>query len=37
VDYLQILGFAMGYTLEEMQYDSHRVKDKDFESKLKRG
>lgn len=35
--YLQILGLAMGYTLEEMHYGVHRIKDEDFEHKLKRG
>jgi len=33
--YLQLLGLAMGYSLDEMQYTSHRVKDVDFENKIK--
>jgi heterodisulfide reductase subunit B len=32
--YLQILGLAMGYTLDEMQYGTHRIKDEKFEKKL---
>jgi heterodisulfide reductase subunit B len=32
--YLQILGLAMGYTLDEMQYGNHRIKDESFEKKL---
>jgi len=32
--YLQLLGLAMGYSLEEMQYNMHRVKDKNLEGKL---
>ena len=35
--YLQILGLAMGYSIEEMQYGAHRVKDENFEHKLGRG
>jgi len=34
--YLQLLGLAMGYSLEEMQYPSHRVRDLAFEDKLKK-
>ncbi len=34
--YLQLLGLAMGYSLEEMQYPSHRVRDSAFETKLRR-
>ena len=33
--YLQLLGLAMGYSLEEMQNDSHRVRDPTFEEKMK--
>jgi heterodisulfide reductase subunit B len=33
--YLQLLGLAMGYSLEEMQYGSHRVKDSGFEEKVR--
>ena len=33
--YLQLLGLAMGYSLDEMQYTSHRVKGVDFENKIK--
>jgi heterodisulfide reductase subunit B len=32
--YLQLLGLAMGYSLEEMQYGMHRVKDKNLENKI---
>jgi heterodisulfide reductase subunit B len=32
--YLQILGLAMGYTLTEMQYSAHRIKDDGFEKQL---
>jgi heterodisulfide reductase subunit B len=32
--YLQLLGVAMGYSLQEMGYDSHKVKDATFESKI---
>ena len=35
--YLQILGLAMGYSLEEVQYSTHRVKDEGFEHKLRKG
>jgi heterodisulfide reductase subunit B len=34
--YLQLLGLAMGYSLEEMQYGSHRVKDAGFEEKIRK-
>ncbi len=34
--YLQILGLAMGYSLEDMQYGSHRIKDAGFEAKVQR-
>ena len=33
--YLQLLGLAMGYSLEEMQYGMHRVKDKSLEEKIR--
>jgi len=33
--YLQLLGLAMGYSLEEMQYPSHRIREVDFENKIK--
>jgi heterodisulfide reductase subunit B len=32
--YLQLLGFSMGSSLEEMQWNSHRVKDSTLEQKL---
>ena len=32
--YLQLLGLAMGHSLEEMQYGMHRVKDKNLEDKI---
>jgi heterodisulfide reductase subunit B len=32
--YLQLLGLAMGYSLEEMWYGMHRVKDKNLEEKI---
>ncbi len=32
--YLQLLGLTMGYSLEEMQYGQHRVKDPGFEEKV---
>jgi len=32
--YLQLLGLAMGYSLEEMQYSSHRVKDQRLVEKI---
>jgi heterodisulfide reductase subunit B len=32
--YLQLLGLAMGYTLEEIGYSRHRVRNKDFEEKI---
>jgi heterodisulfide reductase subunit B len=35
--YLQILGLAMGYTLDEMQYGAHRIEDESFERKLEGG
>jgi len=34
--YLQLLGLAMGYSLEEMQYGSHRVRDSGFEEKVRK-
>jgi len=34
--YFQLLGLAMGYSLEDIYYGSHRVKSKDFESKVRR-
>ena len=34
--YLQILGLAMGYSIDEMQYSTHRIKDESFEHKLRR-
>ena len=34
--YLQILGLAMGYSLEDMQYGSHRIKDAGFDAKVQR-
>ena len=34
--YLQLLGLAMGYRLEDVQYGSHRVKDQGFEEKMRR-
>ncbi len=34
--YLQTLGLAMGYSLEEMQYGSHRIKDAGFDTKVQR-
>ena len=34
--YLQLLGLAMGYSLEEMQYGSHRVRDLGFEEKIRK-
>lgn len=34
--YLQTLGLAMGYSLEEMQYGSHRIKDAGFDAKVQR-
>lgn len=34
--YLQLLGLAMGYSLDDMQYKSHRVKDKKFEEKIEK-
>jgi len=33
--YLQLLGLAMGYSLEEVGYKAHRVKDAGFESKIR--
>jgi len=33
--YLQLLGLSMGYTLEDMQYNMHRVKDKGLEEKIR--
>ena len=33
--YLQLLGLAMGHSLEEVQYGSHRVKDAGFEEKVR--
>jgi len=33
--YLQLLGFAMGFSLEEIQFGASRVKDAAFEGKLK--
>lgn len=35
--YLQILGLAMGYSIEEMQYGAHKIKDEGFERRLRRG
>jgi len=32
--YLQLLGLAMGYSLEEMQYGQHRVRDPGFQEKV---
>jgi heterodisulfide reductase subunit B len=32
--YLQLLGLAMGYSLEEMQYSSHRVKPPELAEKI---
>jgi len=32
--YLQLLGLAMGYSIDEMQLSSHRIKDKGFEAKI---
>lgn len=32
--YIQYLGLAMGYSLEEVGYKSHRVKDPGFEAKI---
>lgn len=32
--YLQLLGLAMGYSIEEMQLRAHRIKDAGFEEKL---
>jgi len=34
--YLQLLGLAMGHSLDEVQYGSHRVKDAGFEEKMRR-
>lgn len=34
--YLQYLALAMGYSLEEVGYDKHRVKDPRFEEKLRK-
>ncbi len=34
--YPQLLGLAMGYSLEEMQYGAHRVKSEEFERKLEK-
>jgi len=31
---LQLIGLAMGYSIEEMQYGSHRVKDQRLEEKM---
>jgi heterodisulfide reductase subunit B len=33
--YLQLLGLAMGYNLQEIGYDSHKVKNPSFEDKIK--
>jgi len=33
--YLQLLGLAMGYNLQEIGYDSHKVKNPEFENKIK--
>ena len=33
--YMQLLGLAMGYSLEEVGYDSHKVKNPAFESKVR--
>jgi heterodisulfide reductase subunit B len=33
--YLQLLGLAMGHSLEDMQYGANRVKDPAFEAKIK--
>lgn len=35
--YLQIIGLAMGFGIEEMQYGAHRIKDESFVRKLGRG
>ena len=32
--YLQLLGLALGYTLEEIGYNRHRVKNRGFEEKI---
>ncbi|MFH0849575.1 MAG: heterodisulfide reductase-related iron-sulfur binding cluster [Candidatus Bathyarchaeota archaeon] len=34
--YLQLLGLAMGHSLEKVQFNSHRVKDAEFEEKVRR-
>ena len=34
--YLQLLGLAMGHSLEEVQYGSHRVRDPGFEEKVRK-
>lgn len=33
--YLQLLGLAVGYTLEELHYSTHKIKNPSFESKCK--
>lgn len=36
LNYLQLLGLSLGYSLQEMKYDYHKVKDLDFENKIQR-
>jgi heterodisulfide reductase subunit B len=37
LNFLQLLGLALGYSLEDMQYQQHKTKDPIFEKKVKEG